>query len=128
MKHMNAKQIEAVKGLTYYSPTNFHGNRKTYNGINVEDVRMIVQKKVNRMRAKQEGTTSVYKSVRENIEFHKKSKGTPYFKIMIEGTNNIYLASLIYGHRDYNKSRMFANDERGRKLMNLYNSIVNKPI
>ncbi len=49
-----------------------------------------------------------------------------YGKILIEGSTSIYWAHPYYGRSDYNKHRAFKNDEKGRKAMNLINSILNR--
>jgi hypothetical protein len=55
-----------------------------------------------------------------------RSKDTSYFKILIEGSSNIYLANPIYKHSDYNKSIVMANNEQNRKLMAIVNNILLK--
>lgn len=49
---------------------------------------------------------------------------TSYGKILIEGANNIYWASPIYGHSDYNKSVAFNNTEHNRRVADLVNSFL----
>jgi hypothetical protein len=50
---------------------------------------------------------------------------TNYAKVLIEGNSNIYWAHPIYGHRDYNKSRAFENNEANRILAGKINAYLN---
>ena len=47
-----------------------------------------------------------------------------YTKILIEGNNNIYWTSPIYGHSDYNKSIAMPNTEKNRQLMEVVNKFM----
>lgn len=47
-------------------------------------------------------------------------------KILIEGYENIYWASPVHLHKDYNKSRAMPNTERNRKIMTLVNNHLAK--
>lgn len=61
------------------------------------------------------------------INYAKQCKnGSVYQKILIEGNNNIYWASPIYGHADYNKSIAFPNTEEFRKISVIINNFINK--
>ena len=42
--------------------------------------------------------------LRSEISFQKSNRGTNYLKIFVRGNKNIYLASPIFNHGDYNKS------------------------
>ena len=55
----------------------------------------------------------------------KKEGYSSYSKILIEGSKNIYWASPIYKHSDYNKSIAFENNEKNRKIMNVINKFLN---
>ena len=55
---------------------------------------------------------------------HQKASGSmegSYGKILIEGNGNIYWASPVYKHSDYNKSVAFENTEKNRALANTIN-------
>ena len=49
-----------------------------------------------------------------------------YSKILIFGDNNIYWASPIYQHADYNKSIAMPRTQKNEKLANLINGILIK--
>lgn len=128
MKNLTSKQIEVVKQLQVWTSTNFHGNRKQYHGLPVEFVKEIVAKKLRRwslLHGQQIKESTVSKCRRIANECIR-SKDTGYFKILIEGNSNIYLASPIYKHSDYNKSIVMANNEQNRKLMAIVNNILLK--
>lgn len=58
---------------------------------------------------------------------HYKNQGSSnYSKILIEGNSNIYWASPVYGHSDYNKSIAISKNENTLKLMQLVNCFLNK--
>ena len=127
MTNLSAAQIAQVKQIKAWTSTRFHGNRKTVALLSVNDIKAIVAKKVSREVAKinNSNKTNVQK-VRELIKWSLETKGTGYFKVLIEGNTGIYYASATYGHSDYNKSRVFDKNPETLKLMSLFNSIVNK--
>lgn len=127
MKNLSAKQIEQVKAIKTWTSTRFHGNTKKVGSLLVTDLKAIVSKKVSREVAKLDTSKkSNVQKVRELITWSKETKGTNYFKVLIEGNTGIYYASPAYAHSDYNKSRVFAKTPETLKLMELFNSIVNK--
>jgi hypothetical protein len=127
MKNLTAKQIEQVKQITTWTSTKFHGNTKKVGSLSVADLKAIVAKKVSREYAKIDTSKkSNIQIAKELITWSLKCKGTNYFKIMIEGNTGIYYASAVYGHSDYNKSRLFDKNADTLKLMQLFNSIVTK--
>ena len=127
MKTLTVKQIQQVKSLNTWSRTNFHGNTKKIGELAINDLKKIVSKKIKRELSKiYTGKKSEIQIVRSLINQSLKSKGTNYFKIMIEGNTGIYLASPVYLHSDYNKCRLFDKNEKTLKLMHLFNKIVNK--
>lgn len=127
MKNLSAKQIAQVKEIETWTSTKFHGNTKKVGSILVTDLKAIVAKKVSRELAKIDKSkkTNVQK-VRELLQWSIQTKGTGYFKVLIEGNTGIYYASPSYGHSDYNKSRVFEKNAETIKLMQLFNSIINK--
>lgn len=127
MKNLTQSQIDQVTNLKSWSQTKFHGNTKKVGELMVIDIKQIVAKKQARNYAKIDTTQiSNVQLVRQLLTQSLKCKSTNYFKVMIEGNTGIYYASADYGHSDYNKSRLFAKNEHTIKLMNLYNSIINK--
>ena len=58
------------------------------------------------------------------IESSIRAKGTPYFKIMIDGNTGIYYASPVYRHSDYNKTRVFDKTPETLLLMQEFNRVV----
>ena len=73
--------------------------------------------------------TTLRMPIKDAIEWAKwqKDKGlmtTIYAKILIEGNTNIYWASPVYGHSDYNKSVAFENNGVNRKVAQLINKYL----
>jgi hypothetical protein len=130
MKSLTPKQIKTIKSFHYQDSLKVHGNRKSFNGISVDDYKAIVLKKKQRYSLKNSYTPiwkeSIFTQVRQIINMSLNAKGTSYFKVLIEGNTGIYYASSVYGHRDYNKSRIFDKNAQTLKLMHLFNSLVNK--
>lgn len=58
-------------------------------------------------------------------KWQKKEGETNYSKILIEGNTNIYWASPIYEHADYNKSVAFSNTSKNRNIAKLINKYLN---
>lgn len=69
--------------------------------------------------------TPIEQAIR-HAKAEKKIKNTSYFKVLMEGFNNIYWCSPAYGHRDYNKSIAFPNTEKNRAIMNVINRYLLK--
>jgi hypothetical protein len=127
MKNLSPKQIAQVKEIKTWTPTKFHGNRKKVGSLPVAVFKAIVEKKVSRSLSNLDtGKKTIYQEAKELINWSKKTKGTPYFKVLIEGNTGIYYASPIYMHADYNKSRVFERNAKTLKLMTLINAIINK--
>ena len=127
MKNLSAKQIKQVKEIKNWTPTRFHGNTKKVGSLSVNDLKAIVAKKVSREVAKIDTSNkSNVQKVRELIKWSLETKSTNYFKVLIEGDMGIYYAHPYYGHSDYNKSRVFEKNAETLKLMQLFNSIINK--
>ncbi len=127
MKNLSAKQIAQVKEIKTWTSTKFHGNTKKVGSLLVTDLKAIVAKKVSRELAKIDTSKkSNVQKVRELLQWSIQTKGTGYFKVLIEGNTGIYYASPVYGHSDYNKSRVFEKNAETLKLMQLFNSIINK--
>ena len=127
MKNLSAKQIAQVKEIKTWTSTKFHGNTKKVGSLLVTDLKAIVAKKVSRELAKIDTSkNSNVQKVRELLQWSIQTKGTGYFKVLIEGNTGIYYASPVYGHSDYNKSRVFEKNAENLKLMQLFNSIINK--
>jgi len=127
MKNLTQSQINQVANLESWSQTKFHGNTKKVGELSVVDIKSIVGKKHSRKCAKiNNARLSNLQLVRMLLNQSLKCKGTNYCKIMIEGNTHIYYASADYGHSDYNKSCLFVKNEQTIKLMNLFNSIINK--
>ncbi len=140
MKNLTKTQIDQIKKLTPHDSTSFHGNKKKVGELLVSDLKIIVSKKVNRFYGnyvtktgkiiysyefKHKKDTNIQK-LKDLIKCSLNSKGTNYFKVLIEGNSGIYYAHPIHQHNDYNKSRIFDKNAETLKLMKLFNSIVNK--
>lgn len=129
MKNLSSKQIEQVKQLqTCTSVNHFHGNTKKVGSLLLSDIKDIVAKKIKRnilKNASASNKTDV-QITKECVNWSIECKGSSYFKTMIEGNTGIYYASAEFGHKDYNKSRLFDKNEKTIKLMHIFNSIVNK--
>ena len=127
MKNLSKKQIEQVKKIKSWEITYFHGNRKKVGVLSVDDFKMIVQKKRTREILKQYSEkVNPAKEVRELLQHAIKYKNTSYCKILIEGNRNIYYASPVYLHSDYNKTRLFPKNEQTVRLTYLFNQIFNR--
>jgi hypothetical protein len=127
MKNLSTKQIEQVKGIKTWTSTKFHGNTKKVGALLVTDLKAIFAKKVSRELAKIDNSKkSNVQKCRELLQRSIESKGTGYFKVLIEGNTGIYYASPVYQHSDYNKSRVFEKNAETLRLMQLFNSIINK--
>jgi hypothetical protein len=124
MKNLSSTQIETIKGLTMFSPCSFHGNRKQINGLPIDLYKAIIHKKRERSNIKTVKRSDI-QTVKGLLSMNP-GKDSPYFKVMIEGATGIYLASPVYGHGDYNKTRLFDKTERNLKLMQLFNKIVTR--
>lgn len=127
MRNLSPKQIEQVKLITCFTTTKYHGNVKKIGSLSLIDIKAIVAKKQRRSRDYYPYDKKLKLSlVRYLLNWSQETKGTNYFKIMIEGNNNIYYAHPEYGHRDYNKSRLFEKNDDNLKIMKLFNAIVLK--
>jgi hypothetical protein len=128
MKNPTPKQIEALKALKgQYTTTRMHGNCKTFNGLPVNVYLEIALKRRERAESRAHiGHETDGQTFRRLLRWSLECIGTNYYKVMIKGNRNIYYASPDYGHADYNKSRIWPNNEKGRKLMKLFNSILTK--
>jgi hypothetical protein len=127
MKNLTAKQIEQVKALKHYPLPRFHGNRKRLGDLLVADVVEIISKRFGRdVRKRSFEKPTPVQVTRQCIAESLSAKGTPYFKVMIEGSTGIYYCCPYHGHRDYNKSRLFDRTPETLRLMRLFNAIVNK--
>lgn len=123
---MTKKQIDAIKEIKNWTNTEFHGNRKNFNGLPVPLIKEIVLKKQLREIAANNYSINKFTRVRNLLEQSKQTTGTAYFKILIPGVNGIYYAPPIYGHKDYNKTRVLPNTPQNERIMYLFNSIINK--
>ena len=126
MKNLNAKQIEQVKKLrTFTSTGHFHGNTKKVGALSLTDIKIIVQKKIDRELLKMPCDTKTNaQRLKWLIKWSKECINTPYFKTLIEGNTGIYYASPTYGHSDYNKSRIFDKTPETLNLMRIFNAII----
>jgi hypothetical protein len=62
--------------------------------------------------------------LKQVILMAQQTKGTNYFKTLIEGNTGIYFAHPYYGHSDYNKGRIFDKTPETLRLMAIFNRIV----
>lgn len=122
---MTHNEIQTIREIRPWTPTSFHGNRKTFRGLPVSLIKEIVAKKVSRELARIEAAPKSPANItRTLLADAKLAAGTPYAKIMIEGNTGIYYASPVYRHGDYNKSRLFDKTPETLRLMNIFNSLV----
>ena len=127
MTQITTAKIEQIKMIEQWNSTKFHGNRKMVGLLTVEEFTNIVSKKVQRSLTNYTGIfeTESEKTMRRLKDSLSKI-GSPYQKVLIEGNTNIYYASPIYGHSDYNKSIAFPKNKKTLRLLHLFNSIINK--
>jgi hypothetical protein len=128
MKNLTAQQIEQVKKIGIWDfHVRYHGNKKKDKLLKVSDIKTISEKKYKREMIKVDNKKlSPVQKTKELINFSKDFKDSNYFKIMVEGNKNIYLASPIYMHNDFNKSIVFPKNEKTIRLMQIFNKVVNK--
>lgn len=72
-------------------------------------------------------STSINMPVSKAIQFAKQEKKegtTNYSKILVIGNSNIYWASPVYKHKDYNKSIAFENTEKNRNVAAVINRFL----
>jgi hypothetical protein len=125
---LSQKQIETIKAIQPWQNATFHGNKRTVNGIPVTLFRAIIEKKRKRQMiashssSHERTTEKVLRLLSNSI----RTKGTGYHKILIQGNTNIYYASPVHLHSDYNKSIVMPITPANIRLMNLFNSLVNK--
>lgn len=124
MKKLTNKQIKQVKNITCYQSTQFHGNTKKVGEIFINDFKEIVYKKKQRQLYKHNCVKTKIEHLKELIAYTIKFKNTTYCKNLILGNTGIYYASINFGHKDYNKTRVFDITPQNLKLMNLFNKIV----
>jgi hypothetical protein len=128
MKNLTIQQIEQIKKIGIYDfHFRYHGNKKKDKILNVSDIKIVSEKKYKReMNKFDNNKLSPVQKTKELISFSKNFKDSNYFKIMVAGNKNIYLASPICLHNDYNKSIVFPKNEKTIRLMQIFNKIVNK--
>lgn len=133
MKNLTSTQINQIKQINVWTNTKFHGNRKIEGELPIYLIKEIVAKKYKRNLSKPIHYTVDYsinetkiQKVKRLLKWSLECKGTGYFKTLIEGNTGIYYANPFYAHRDYNKSRVFDKNAYTLKLMQIFNSIVNK--
>lgn len=129
MKNLTAKQIASVKDIQKNGVGRVHGNTKYIGGIPVEEAKEIVYKRGKRSLQKNvnDSELSVFDRVRDILAYYcAKAKNSPYFKILVAGNKNIYLASPYYGHADYNKSVVMPNTPKNQIIMKLVNALLYK--
>lgn len=126
MKNATRAQIAQIKSLNPWNLENLK-NRKKVGTLPAPDYLTIMRKKTVRGMNKKTGkpttnTGKLFPLMAASLA----AKGTPYFKILIEGKTGIYYASPVFGHEDYNKARIFDKNEKTLKLMRLFNAIVTR--
>jgi hypothetical protein len=127
MKKASQKQISEAKAIKTYFPDNFHGNRQKVGSLWMNDYKLILKKKRERQdRARNYTKPTPAQLARKLLAYAKEYKKTPYFKTMIEGRTGIYLASPEYGHKDYNKSRLFDKTPRNIQIMEIFNKLITR--
>ena len=65
------------------------------------------------------------KAAVDHAKYNKNRGYDNYSKKLILGNTNIYWASPVYEHSDYNKSVAFPNTEKFRKIASLINKFLN---
>ena len=75
---------------------------------------------------KHSGKETTIQRIRREMNEQIKWGYSSYSKILIEGNTNIYWASSVYLHSDYNKSRAMENTPKNRKIMELVNKMLAK--
>lgn len=117
-------QIKSIKPGDQYR--SLHGNRKMIGKLTVAEYIEIAGKKTDRYTRSLNNNLTIFDIVRSLLKYCSGAKGTSYFKVMIEGHSGIYLASPLYGHSDYNKTRLFDKNDKTLKIMQIFNKLINK--
>lgn len=129
-------EVETIKSLTTSTFISNDGRRRKHKNICIKLAREIVMKK--RQRAGLELSKGVkswalcpkikelqkYKKVKKLLKDSKENINTPYFKTLIVGNTGIYYASPVYGHSDYNKTRVFDKTEKTLKIASIFNRML----
>lgn len=126
MKNATRAQIAQIKSLNPWNLENLK-NRKKVGSIPAPEFATIMRKKtVRSMNKKTDNPSTLTGKIFPLMAASLAAKGTPYFKVLIEGKTGIYYASPVFGHDDYNKARIFDKNEKTLKLMRLFNAIVTR--
>lgn len=125
MKNANQKQIEQIKKITAFDNTSFHGNTRKIGSLSITEYKDIVSKRYTRLQMKNAHNAETNVQLIKNlISWSRECMGTSYFKTIIEGNTGYYYASPLYGHLDYNKTRLFDITEETTKLVNIFKKLV----
>ncbi len=133
MKNATAKQIEQIKNIKpFLAPRYFHGNTKKVGYLTLAEYMDILTKKHCRERERvlnQWNGSDIFGPahvVARMVKHSTHREQSTHNKVMIEGNTGIYLASPVFLHKDYNKTRIFDKNEKTLRLMNIFNSLTNK--
>lgn len=97
------------------------------NGFSKEFLKNANKKHQDRLRERIQDTRNSKFSIKEAYDVIKMFGGNSnYSKRLIQGNKNIYLASPIYGHSDYNKSIFCENTPKNWEKCVLINKIMDK--
>lgn len=129
MKNLTPAQIAQVRHIKYYFITSFHGNTKKVGTLPIGVYKEIVRIKLMRKYTYQTNAVNFRamtdtQKVRHLLRLERETGSMYYKKILIEGDTGIYYASPVFGHKDYNKMRVFDKNEKTLKLMRVFNALV----
>ena len=129
MKHLTSAQIAQVRHIKHYFITSFHGNTKKVGALPIGVYKEIVRIKLMRKYTYQTSAVNFRamtdtQKIRHLLKLERETGSMYYKKVLIQGDTGIYYASPVFGHRDYNKMRVFDKNEKTLKLMRIFNALV----
>lgn len=104
----------------------FDARKKIFRGISKAEFEAAKEKHdYRRDHSSEPATGSICRNIRE-LEELGRYRNTPYFKIIIEGGEWLWLASPVYRHNDYNKCRWAPNTPKERRKAEIVNKIISR--
>lgn len=119
-------KVYEVFSLNEWQFMNFDGRKKIFRGIDRKEFENAKNKSINRLSHKVVTQLDQRCDSLKALDFLKRCRGTSCEKRIIEGGRNLWFASPVYGHIDYNKSIFAGNTERNRRKAFLINALAAK--
>lgn len=121
-------KTEIMKSYEVYKQNNwatlkYDGRKKIFRGIEKNNFELAQKKHFEHLNRKY---IKPQQCVIDLVNYLKKFAGTRYEKIIIEGNKHLWLASPVYLHDDYNKTRIYEKTEKNLRRAELINNIIKK--